>query len=221
MINAPGCGVKILINGNPDIVSAEPGSTLGQIIDQLRDFMRSNGLLALNFELDGEELTPERERELAGSDVENYTQMTVEARDVHAACSELLRTVEEAVDPLVASACELAGDLQSGMMQNLESRMQDLLQRFQDIQRGLLMVCGAAGKRADDLMIDGNPFSEKIADMDSIHREMRENIQNADAQALAETLEFELAERLSEWRRAAVVLRETISTADRETDGSD
>jgi hypothetical protein len=202
--------MKIEIDGRAGLVDAEPGSSLGEILAQLADWLSRNGRAVVSFTLDGTELDEPRRRKLAKKNTDDFKLLEVTSLSPYELAATtitgLMKTLPVIEESLSASAANIQrGDSKKGLKTLLES------------VEALAVVADSADKASrlvqfdfGELKVDGKPVIQKLSALHKMIAEARDALKRKDLVSVADFAEYELKPEINAWREVTQALLDAI-----------
>lgn len=185
--------MDIVVDGYKDLVSAEEGSTVGIIVDQLRKWLNENGRAVLRIEID-DKLMDEAALEAVRNDsVEKFRLMNVSTISVSELAVSTLSQVLAQCSNLSSGFCAVAERIQKGSLTAGHKTLRDCAEAMQLILGSLRDVGHLTQVDYKTLSVEG----ESVADvLDKIRKdldELRAAIDRKDITTIADLAKHELS----------------------------
>ncbi|MBI4574727.1 MAG: hypothetical protein HY722_00520 [Planctomycetes bacterium] len=202
--------MEILINGNPELVSADPGTPVVRIVEQLRRWLRDQGLVVSQAELDGGAVDLERLDGLGGSLVDAYRRLTITAAAPERLALEVIRGLVEMLARLADNMRQAARMVQEGRVAQGLERFRGGIEGWSVLQDSLARVGRLLGLDLGGFQGPSGPLGARMAHLGGILARTQEAIQHADAVAMGDLLEYELVPLAEEWSKTLGFLHDHV-----------
>ena len=185
--------MQIFVDDIPDLASADPGSRLGPLLAQIRQWLNGEGLAVREWVLDGEALTSARQAELSDRPVDAFGRLDVRTSDRFELSLDLISGAQRALAALAKKHVRTAGLFQEGR----EAEALLALRECIDDWNGLMERTGASSA------ICGVPLSEtarsRLRELAGVLAQVDGAFRQGDALRLADLVEHDLRPRLADW----------------------
>ena len=199
--------MRIVINGEENLASVEPGSQFGAVLDEVRQWLMAHRVAILEIRLDGEPLSPGRQQELGPELADRFESLEIQAVEIGQLAREVLGSIEAHLPAISEHLVEITNLLQSGAHTEAFSRLDTVFE-------ALGLVLTAVSNLRNLLGIGGleaNGAGEALLGREQRLAELLEEIKGAfrdqDLVTLGDCLEYELTEVLEDWKEVVAGLR--------------
>ena len=207
--------MKILVNDVPDLLEAEADSTLGRLLAEVQDWARNQGLVITSFELDGEVLTLERQRDLAAAGLDGWGELHVSTCLPERLAADTLQGLDDMLDRLERNHRAAGEEIQRGRREEGLRGLADGIEGWQLLQHTLGQILALLGLDPGATEAAGEPLARRIARLSGVLRDTDEAVTSSDYVALGDLLEYELAPMVTDWR---AVVRDLIARVEQRLD---
>lgn len=202
--------MDILIDGTRDLAYADPGSALGEILDQLQTWLGRNGRAIVGVSLDGTVLDPAGRENVRREKVDTH-----QALEVTTLCpSELsLLTLAELAKHLPALGKGLAtaaSHFQKGALPLGMSLLRDAVTGLQVTMDTMTKVCQLSAIDLAAVKSGAKTGMDAITHLRDRLRDVQEALKSKDTVTLADMCEYELAPAVKEWEELVRRLEDLI-----------
>jgi hypothetical protein len=200
----------ISIDGRTDLVSADSGHSLRDIIKQLAGFLGSSNRAILTARADGRPIFKAENRELLNKNVENFSLLEVETVDIRSQAVNALHEVRNHLPGLTRALIEVTKNIQSGEILKGYKSLATCADVLNLIVHVLDEVRALLGIDLTRLRVDGASVSEQLEQVREVLRDAKKALDTNDIVTVADLMEYELAPRVSKWDNILDTLLKTI-----------
>lgn len=191
--------LKISIDGRADIVYAESGHSLGDILRQISDFLGRNDRAITSAAADGQAVSHSENTHLLDKGVDEFSLLDVETVNVRQQAAAALAEVRNHLPTLCKALVDVTKNIQAGeVLKGYKSLaacadLLNLIVRVIDEVRALLGIDLALVK------VDGDTVSGLLEQVRDILKNARTALDSNDIVTVADLMEYELAPRINRW----------------------
>lgn len=189
--------MDILVNGQRDLVSVDPGSGLQDTLHQLRDWVRGEGLAILQVTLDGEAVTVDLDAGRASETVDAYQSLNLQVGRPADLAVSVLEGLRQMLPKLETSMREAAGAFGRGKPDFALARFPQILEAWEAVLGSVGQVCALCSVPMDAVSRVVTP--ERQASLKDAVLRTKQAFDDADFVSLADLLEYELAPMTGDW----------------------
>jgi hypothetical protein len=192
--------MKILVNGNADLLSGDPGVSLGTLIQQIQAWAAAEGVAVLSVTVDGQSAS---ELDLA-RDVGEFSDMALAVQPVGDLVQQTLGELSSLMPNLREASVEAAEGFQQGDNASGLKKMEQVLTIWtavSDAMRSLGPLI--SDERSSGLDIPGE-VDKLVAHLETI----KTSFSQGDVVGLADLLEYEAEDRIAAWETILGTLSE-------------
>jgi len=195
--------MDIVVDGACGLAEVDPGDKLGEVLDQMKGWVSGQERSVIAFILDGEDLEPERIRELAHVAVDRFAKLEVLTADRGELAIGVLRELSGQLPELAKSLRSAAVSLHSGRTAQALRELAGSLAAWQEMSEGFDLAGRALG--SDYSVAEQGGGGESVGDLLG---KMEADLKAADAALKAndtvtvgDLLEYELSPAIERWKR--------------------
>lgn len=191
--------MKISIDGRSDIVYAESGHNLGEILRQISDLLGRNDRAITSASADGQPVSHSENAHLLEKSVNDFSLLEVETVNVRQQAAAALAEVRNHLPTLCKALIDVTKNIQSGdVLKGYKSLaacadLLNLIVRIIDEVRALL------GIDLTQVKVDGNTVSEQLEQVRDVLKNAKTALDSNDIVTVADLMEYELAPRINRW----------------------
>lgn len=191
--------LKISIDGRADLVYAESGHNLGDILRQISDFLGRNDRAIASATADGQPVSHSENAPLLDRSVDEFLLLEVETVDVRRQAAAALGEVRHHLPTLCKALVNVTKNIQAGeVFKGYKSLaacadLLNLIVRVIDEVRALLGIDLARVK------VDGDTVSGQLEQVRDVLRNAKTALDSNDIVTVADLMEYELAPRINRW----------------------
>ncbi len=191
--------MDVYVNGQPDLVSVDPGSGLQETLHQLRDWVVKEGLVVVTLRLDGVAVTVDLPAGRRQENVDAYRKLELQVAPPRDMAVGVLDNLRQMLPRLSSAMQESAGAFSRG-------KPEAALRRFPEIMEGWELVLGAVTQVATLCKLSPQAVAKVVPaeaqqDLEDAVRQAKRAMEDADFVALGDVLEYELAPMTNRWER--------------------
>jgi hypothetical protein len=195
--------MKILVNGNADLLSGDPGVSLETLIQQIQAWAMAEGAAVLSITVDGHAASDLD----CSRDVGEFQEMALAVRPVGDLVQETLTELSSLMPSLRAASLAAAEGFQQGDNASGLKKMEDVLTIWTAVSDAMRSL----GPLVPDDRAQGLDIPEEV-DKLALHLEtIKSSFSQGDVVGLADLLEYEAEDRIVAWERILGTLSETSS----------
>ncbi len=190
--------MKISIDGRTDIVSADDGYSLGEILRQIDDFLRERGRMTVRATLDDNPLT-RSDTTLLKRKVDEFGLLDISTKDIREQAVQALSEVRSHLPVIVQKVVRVSEQIQSGGLDEGYKTLVVCADMVNLVVRVIEEVRILAGIDLDALDLPGASVGERIGEVRDVLKATKEALDARDAVTVADLMEYELAPKLKGW----------------------
>lgn len=204
--------MKIIIDGNEDIVSADDSDCLDDTLTDLTKFLHENGFSILEISLDDNVLDVPKRLAFASETLASFKEMHVSTVPTAELCKSALNEMHSSFAQLGEKMQEAAGHIQAGQNQSAIEILGKILLDWETIQQGLSDIVRLANQDFDSIKIaDGSSYNKLSEKARGLLDEIENALKQQDMVTVSDILEYEMAAHMKEWTEILDVVGETIT----------
>ncbi len=203
--------MTISINGRTDLVSAETGYSLREILTRISDFLRKNNRAVIAASVDGRPVSHSENADLLDKKVDEFSLLEVDTIDIRSQAASALQEVRAHLPRLSKALVDVTRNIQSGeVLKGYKSLaacadVLNLIVHVIDEVRALL------GIDLTTIEVDGATVSERLQQVRDVLAEAKAALDTNDIVMVADLMEYELAPRISGWDAILDKLLKTVA----------
>jgi hypothetical protein len=200
----------ISVDGRTDIVSADKGRSLREIIKQLNDLLSNSNRVILSAKADGRPVFLSENRDLLNKKVEEFSLLEVETIDVRTQAVNALREVKNHLPGLTKALVEVTKSIQAGEVLKGYKSLATCADVLNLIVHVIDEVRALLGIDLTGVRMDGSTLSEQLEQVRNVLRDAKGALDTNDIVTVADLMEYELAPRIGKWDAILDTLLKTI-----------
>ncbi|MBI4614415.1 MAG: hypothetical protein HY720_12450 [Planctomycetes bacterium] len=211
-MNVEAQGMRIVINGREDLVSVDPGSCMGDVLDEVRDLFRANRIAILEMRLDGEPFENAQQDALRSDSTDSYGALEVEAVELEVLFRDVLASIREHLPRVSERLTDITAKIQGGDVTEAFARLDEVLEAWglvlgavENLRR-LLSLSNLSILGVDEVLAVREEQLRKLLE------EVRDAIRNQDLVTLGDCLEYELSPMVREWTDVVDSLEKAVAS---------
>lgn len=186
--------MEIILNHQAGLAETEPGSTIGRVLADLKDFLSRERMVLLELTLDGNVLDPVKEHEQEWRDrpAAEFSRLEIKAAPIKEIALAILTELNKQLPALQEHAVQSARGFSSAELGAGYEELQRMISELASLQCGLDSV----GKAVPGIF-EGAPTSW-ITRLRDLLSQLKHRLDEKDLVSVADILEFELPPLLEE-----------------------
>jgi hypothetical protein len=205
----------ISIDGRTDIVSADKGYSLLEIIKQLADLLVASNRTILSARADGRPVFLAENRDLLNKKVDEFSLVEVETIDIRAQAVNALREVRGHVPGLSKALLEVTKNIQAGEVLKGYKSLATCADVLNLIVHVIDEVRALLGVDLTSVQVDGSTVSAQLEGVRDVLRDAKKALDTNDIVTVADLMEYELAPRIRKWDDMLDTLLKTVESSPR------
>jgi len=202
--------MKISIDGKADIVSADDGYSLGEILRQIDKFLREQGRMALQATLDDNPLA-RSDTTLLKKKVDEFGLLEISTGGIREQAVQALSGVKSHLPVIVQKVVRVSEQIQSGGLKEGYKTLMVCADLASLVVRVIEEVRILMGVDLDTLDLPGASVGERIGEVRDVLKATKEALDAHDTVTVADLMEYELAPKLGRWDEVLEGLIEKVS----------
>lgn len=190
--------MKISIDGKADIVSADDGYSLGEILRQIDEFLREQGRIAVQATLDDNPLA-RSDTKLLKKKVDEFGLLEISTGDIREQAVQALSGVRSHLPVIVQKVIRVSEQIQSGGLKEGYKTLVVCADLASLVVRVIEEVRILMGVDLDTLGLPGASVGERIVEVRDVLKATKEALDAHDTVTVADLMEYELAPKLERW----------------------
>ncbi len=184
-------------------------STLGEILDTMRDKLAPDGRIVVEVRVDGVtlgggELDSRRDEDIDCQELQLIT------ADPYELTMQTLGDVKSVLNDALGLQKKAAGLLRADTAGEALDSVRDALAIWTQVQQSVSNSAAMVDVSLDELMVNDRAASKIVRELADLLGELREQLTSNDWIGLADTLEYPFTEAVDVWRELIDVLRSSI-----------
>lgn len=211
--------MEIIINGNNDVMTVTPDTSLGKLLADLRSFLGKHGQLAAQVVLDGQPLSVAMEMQHADTPVTEFKTLEIVTAAVIDQVQRILQGLHKLVGNLKQQSIVIGEQLQQGRKEEALTTLQPLIENLGVFCDGITYCATAIQQHKSDLY---TPPPDAINDFKDIMARLHECLVAEEEVTFADVLLFELPDNLDGWQTTFDAMLEGLAAIGQDgADGSE
>lgn len=214
--------MQILINGQADLVSADPGARFGQVVEEVRQWLLSNSIAILEMRLDGEVLDSIRQADISLQTTEDFETLEIDVVEIAVLAQEVLSSIYQHLPLISQRLIDITARIQGGQTSEAFTLLDDVLEAWGlvlgaiDNLRRLYSVAEVSIAEIDRIL------AGKEERLRTLLEEIRDAFEDRDLVTVGDCLEYELSPMVADWVEVVDALQAVLATPEKadEPDGS-
>jgi hypothetical protein len=202
----------ISIDGRTDIVTADKGYSLREIIKQLTGLLGNSNRAILSAKADGQPVFLSENRDLLNKNVEEFSLVEVETVDLKTQAANALQEVRHHVPGLSKALVEVTKSIQAGEVLKGYKSLATCADVLNLIVHVIDEVRALLGVDLTHVRVDGTTVAAQLDEVRDVLRDTKQALDTNDIVAVADLMEYELAPRIGKWDAILDTLLKTISS---------
>jgi len=190
--------MKISIDGKADIVSADDGYSLGEILRQIDKFLREQGRMAVQATLDDNPLA-RSDTTLLKKKVDEFGLLEISTGGIREQAIQALSGVRSHLPVIVQKVINVSEQIQSGGLKEGYKTLMVCADLASLVVRVIEEVRMLMGVDLDALDLPGASVGERIVEVRDVLKATKEALDARDTVTVADLMEYELAPKLERW----------------------
>ncbi len=201
--------MKISIDGNTDILSADEGYSLDEIFRQITAFLATNGRHAVSAVVDGERLS-QTDTTLMKKPVDDFDLLEITTLDVRKQALSALAEVRLHLPGIVRKVIQVSEQIQSGDLVPGYKTLGGCADLLNVIIRVIEEVRSLVGIELNTLDLKGDSAMDRLEKVRDILKETKQALDSRDTVTVADLMEYELAPGIEGWDRILECMIEEV-----------
>lgn len=199
--------MKILVNGNPDIVSVDAGTTLEQLNRELKGFLNRAGLAIIGLKLDGREVTLDDASVWNDNAVDAYSTLEVSAISHEQLCLSTLQELHSHLFKLASQMQQVAVNFQMGRMSEAFVGVRTCVEGWSTVVEGVENI-----HRLSKIWRGGGEdiYILSLAELKRNLRQVKVALEAGDSVTLGDLWEYEFKPLAEKWQELVKRMAEEI-----------
>jgi len=202
--------MKISIDGKADIVSADDGYSLGEILRQIDKFLREQGRMAVQATLDDNPLA-RSDTTLLKKKVDEFGLLEISTGGIREQAVQALSGVRSHLPVIVQKVIRVSEQIQSGGLKEGYKTLMVCADLATLVVRVIEEVRILMGVDLDTLDLPGASVGDRIGEVRDVLKATKEALDAHDTVTVADLMEYELAPKLERWDEVLEGLIEKVS----------
>jgi len=200
----------ISVDGRTDIVSADKGHSLREIIKRLSDLLGNSNRTILSAKADGRPVYLAGDSDLLNRKVDEFSLVEVETIDVRTQAANALREVKNHLPGLTKALVEVTKSIQSGEVLKGYKSLATCADVLNLVVHVIDEVRTLLGIDLNTLRTNGSTLAEHLEQVRNVLRDAKAALDTNDIVTVADLMEYELAPRIGKWDAVLDTLLKTI-----------
>ncbi len=201
--------MKISIDGNTDILSADEGYSLDEIFRQIMTFLATNGRRTVSAMVDGKRLS-QADTELMKKPVDDFDLLEITSLDVRKQAVNALAEVRLHLPGIVRKVIQVSEQIQTGNLVPGYKTLGGCADLLNMIIRVIEEVRSLIGIELNTLDLKGDSAADRLEKVRDVLEETRQALDSRDTVTVADLMEYELAPGIEGWDRILECMIEEV-----------
>lgn len=193
--------MKVVVDGFEDLVIPEENETLGELLIQLEEWIKSNKRIIVQVKLEGKLLSEKDKRILFNKKVSEFEILELFTANLWQWAINLLQEIKIYLPEIAKKMEKVSFLIQQGNCKNAFSLLERYIGLWDEVNEALAKIEKIFALDYTKILLKKNASYEMMKELMQFLEEAKRAIKDSDFLTLADILEYELAPRIGEEKK--------------------